>query len=552
MSNFNSINNNGIPYYFPVDIAKEGQQYQRFTDWLKTRVNDNGKKVPFKWYDQGRVMNVNGMTPFIRGMVGHFTTDDNDELIPSSDVVSRDWQGTPADVTDGGIAFYTLEDQFFCQEGKFKGVFGLRDNAGNTYTSVNIVFEILGNDLRMGETTKYYSSKLDRMVQEFQVRTDEAVDDLYQKYKDKTQKVQDELDLARASAKTIQDRQDTIDAKVQDTQDKINQNQVVVKKDFDDLKDELVSYNIPKDTRKKIVYNGYWSNLDQSHSGGVYTSSLDDIKRDIDQMAPLVDGVVLLFHQFISNGKLTVLENIDTFKQAVDYAKSKGLEIAGYKFHCSVSIDDIKDYEVDNFFTQYKANIDKVTGALPEAGVPIIAFNERGDLYGASSPYHGNVLNVLQELVGSGYRVEISFQSLQDFATADIKVQEIVDAILINMYPRISDKKFEVTMQDVSSGIDVNTYNLALYVHSLYPKKPLIMSEFGIKNNWAAFDEPWNWDFSSVYDDSTGKVPFIYIKGLMQSESIKLFDGVWLWFYADLLQSKAGREYLSAYKRGTI
>ena len=194
MSNFNQINNGGVPYYFPADIAKEGQQYARFSNWLKTRVNDNGKRVPVKWYDQGRVMNVNGLTPFIQGMVGHFTTDENDELIPSSDVVSRDWQGSPADVTDGGLAFYTLEDQFFCQEGQFKGVFGLRDNNGNVYTSVNIVFEILGNDLRIGETTKYYSSELEKMKAKFANDTGQAVSDLYEKYKNKAQKVEDTVD----------------------------------------------------------------------------------------------------------------------------------------------------------------------------------------------------------------------------------------------------------------------------------------------------------------------------------------------------------------------
>lgn len=194
MSNFNSINNGGVPYYFPADIAKEGQQYARFSNWLKTRVNDNGKKIPVKWYDQGRVMNVNGLTPFIQGMVGHFTTDENDELIPSSDVVSRDWQGSPADVTDGGLAFYTLEDQFFCQEGQFKGVFGLRDSNGNVYTSVNIVFEILGNDLRIGETTKYYSSELEKMKAKFANDTGQAVSDLYEKYKNKAQKVEDTVD----------------------------------------------------------------------------------------------------------------------------------------------------------------------------------------------------------------------------------------------------------------------------------------------------------------------------------------------------------------------
>lgn len=233
MSNFNSINNGGVPYYFPADIAKEGQQYARFSNWLKTRVNDNGKKVPVKWYDQGRVMNVNGLTPFIQGMVGHFTTDENDELIPSSDVVSRDWQGSPADVTDGGLAFYTLEDQFFCQEGQFKGVFGLRDSNGNVYTSVNIVFEILGNDLRMGETTKYYSSKLDKMIKEFNARTDQAVKDFNAEIKTGTANDQAALDALRASIQANRDGQASIAEQQAAITRQIKDQDIVTKTDYD-------------------------------------------------------------------------------------------------------------------------------------------------------------------------------------------------------------------------------------------------------------------------------------------------------------------------------
>lgn len=233
MSNFNSINNGGVPYYFPADIAKEGQQYARFSNWLKTRVNDNGKKVPVKWYDQGRVMNVNDLTPFIQGMVGHFTTDKNDELIPSSDVVSRDWQGSTADVTDGGLAFYTLEDQFFCQEGQFKGVFGLRDSNGNVYTSVNIVFEILGDDLRMGETTKYYSSKLDKMVQEFSVRTDQAVKEFNAKIEAGTANDQAALDALRASIQANRDEQANLSERLVGTEQQIATQDIVTQAQHD-------------------------------------------------------------------------------------------------------------------------------------------------------------------------------------------------------------------------------------------------------------------------------------------------------------------------------
>ena len=248
MSNFNSINNNGVPYYFPADIAKEGQQYARFSNWLKTRVNDNGKKVPVKWYDQGRVMNVNGLTPFIQGMVGHFTTNETDDLIPSSDVVSRDWQGSPADVTDGGLAFYTLEDQFFCQEGQFKGVFGLRDSNGNVYTSVNIVFEILGNDLRMGETTKYYSSNLDKMVKEFQVRTDDVINDAKASYTNETQTVREALASAQGAIQTTIDTQQGLSTRLAGMQQQIEINDIVTRPEYEKLDakitDRLANMNL--------------------------------------------------------------------------------------------------------------------------------------------------------------------------------------------------------------------------------------------------------------------------------------------------------------------
>lgn len=177
-----NIVNNGKPYFFRFDIAKEGGMSARITDYLKTRVNDNGKKVPVKWFDQGMVMNVHGMSPFIQGGVGHWTPDDNNELLPAPDVVYRDWQGTPADVTDDGMVYYTLEDQFFCKQGQFKGIFGLRDSNGNVFSSANIIFEIQGNDFRIHQTTEYYSSELEKMKTKFANDTRQAVKQFQDKY----------------------------------------------------------------------------------------------------------------------------------------------------------------------------------------------------------------------------------------------------------------------------------------------------------------------------------------------------------------------------------
>ena len=182
MNNMPTINNGGQPYYFPADIAKEGEDYARLSNFFKTRVGDNGKILTFKWYDQGRVMNVHGFVPFIQGMIGkHYEEPDTKEIVMAPDALYREWQGSTDNGHDGGFMDYILEDQMFPQEGIFKGHFGLKDTNGNVLTSVNIVFEVLGNDLRVGETTKYYSAELDRLAREYEVKTDQMVADGTQK-----------------------------------------------------------------------------------------------------------------------------------------------------------------------------------------------------------------------------------------------------------------------------------------------------------------------------------------------------------------------------------
>lgn len=371
MSNFNSINNNGVPYYFPADIAKEGQQYARFSNWLKTRVNDNGKIIPVKWYDQGRVMNVNGLTPFIQGMVGHFTTDENDELIPSADVVSRDWQGSPADVTDGGLAFYTLEDQFFCQEGQFKGVFGLRDNSGNIYTSVNIIFEILGNDLRMGETTKYYSSELEKMKAKFANDTGQAINDLHERYKNKAQKSEDTLDNIQKNMDTMYAATKASSTAAKNIQDQIDRQDIVTNARFDDVAKELtksitnklsqISSTIPwlkdADTIQATYPNGYSGAViatDTMHKWLYYDGRWNDagaysetISKDGDIVAYLDEGKTLTWDPYSINCELD-LSNMTT-----------GLTIHG-AVNVSFSKEDVYKAFSSSPYTKLNGNI--VTG----------------------------------------------------------------------------------------------------------------------------------------------------------------------------------------------
>ena len=542
---------------FTIDFNDQGVK-----NWVQARQYERSMRQVFVNVnnDDDNPFNLTGCNVWFEGVL----PDKTHKILDAKHAVILDAQN--------GQFRFDMPAQAFAVAGSYVQAFFRIVRDGQSITTLEFDLEVLADKVISGLIPSDYITPFEDLYDQLEQIVNNADGKLQDKLTEWNQKLQNLFDTLNKMGTDTQTLLQTLQNRIAELEAKIKQDNLFTQAEADAFKQslsdqltnsvnqkvdaaiaEIKSYGLATtNIRKQISYNGYWSNLDQSHSGGVYTSSLDTIKNDIDQMAPLVDGVTLIFRQYITGGKLVVLESLDIFKQAIAYAKSKGLAITGYKFHCLTSIDDIKEYGVSEFFADYKANVDKVTSALPEAGVPLILFNERGDLYGATSPYSGNVRNVLQDLVGASFKVDVSFQSLQDFISTDPRIQEIVDSITVNSYARISDKKQGTTLDDVADGIDDNYYALATYVHSLYPSKPLIMSEFGIKSNWAAFDETWSWDFSAADDDTTGKVPYLYLRGLMRSKTIKLFDSVWLWFYADLLTSDAGKEYLQNYKKGVI
>ena len=227
-----NIVNSGKPYFFRFDVAKEAGEIARITDYLKTRVSDNGKKVPIKWFDQGQAMDVHGMSPFIQGGVGHYIEDDNGEMLPSSDVVYREWYGTPADVTDDGVVYYTLEDQFFCKQGEFNGFFGLRDSQGNVLTSVNIVFQILGSDLRITKAKEFYIGELENLKTKFKIQTQDAINEARDTYNKETQATRDALKAKDAEVEATRAEQRILGNQLDTYKDQIERNEIVRRSEF--------------------------------------------------------------------------------------------------------------------------------------------------------------------------------------------------------------------------------------------------------------------------------------------------------------------------------
>lgn len=224
--------NNGEPYFLKADISKAGQSSASINDYIKMRVADNGKILPVQWYDQGRVMNVNGMIPFMEGAVGQWHTDDDDNIVMAPDADYRDWQGSVANTRDGGWADYILTDQMFTQKGIFYGKIGLMDGNGRRLTSIDIWFKVLGNDVMFGLTQKYYSDRVEKLIRQIEDKTDQVIKDAREAYTKQIRASQDALMIQNTQMDRIRAEQNIIGTQAIGLQQQIDANDIVRKADF--------------------------------------------------------------------------------------------------------------------------------------------------------------------------------------------------------------------------------------------------------------------------------------------------------------------------------
>lgn len=234
--------NNGEPYFLKADISKAGQSSASINDYIKMRVADNGKILPVKWYDQGRVMNVNGMIPFMEGAVGQWHTDDDDNIVMAPDADYRDWQGSAANTRDGGWADYILTDQMFTQKGIFYGKIGLMDGNGRRLTSIDIWFRVLGDDVMFGLTQKYYSDRVEKLIRQIEDKTDQVIKEARDAYNKQTQASHDASVATQAALDKTKATADQLAIAIGQQQDYINARNIVTIKDFDALSDKVTKY----------------------------------------------------------------------------------------------------------------------------------------------------------------------------------------------------------------------------------------------------------------------------------------------------------------------
>lgn len=190
-------------------------------DQFNARVGDQGTPLVIQW-TQGTTdtpvdLQKNKLHFYAVGQVGKYLEklDDGTGYKMSADASSveyddKDSAGTQAN----GLTVAKLPKQFFPQEGIFYGYFGLKDDQGNTYTSVNVWFRVLGGVPIMGAAIPYFSTRFDELMEQCQGRIEDALAQLQAEYQAEVKKNEDMSAETRAALSKLADSAGAIQAQI--------------------------------------------------------------------------------------------------------------------------------------------------------------------------------------------------------------------------------------------------------------------------------------------------------------------------------------------------
>lgn len=210
-------------------------------DQFNARVGDQGTPLVIQW-TQGTTdtpvdLQKNKLHFYATGQVGKYLEklDDGTGYKMSADASGveyddKDSAGTQAN----GITVAKLPKQFFPQEGIFYGYFGLKDDQGNTYTSVNVWFRVLGGVPIMGAAIPYFSTRFDELMETCQGRIEDVLIQLQKEIQDKIQSAENTIDDNIASLKKLA-------AAVGAVQAQIDAGNVITRAEFLNVKDAITT-----------------------------------------------------------------------------------------------------------------------------------------------------------------------------------------------------------------------------------------------------------------------------------------------------------------------
>lgn len=202
-------------------------------DQFNARVGDQGTELAIQWENSKTETKINlkerGLHFFTTGSVGQYLEklEDNSGFKMSADASTVEWEDKDgAGTLDDGITIAKLPKQFFPQKGIFFGYFGLKDQQGNVFTSVNVWFRVLGGVPTMGAAIPYFVTEFDEVLERCNGKIVDTLAELREKYQAEVKSNEDMSSMTRTALSKLADTVGAIQAQ-------IDAGNVITKQQFD-------------------------------------------------------------------------------------------------------------------------------------------------------------------------------------------------------------------------------------------------------------------------------------------------------------------------------
>lgn len=197
-----------------IDIDKQVGELQNLSQIYNARVGDDKTPLTIAWRKNDLPLNLKGLHAFIVGKTGDGSYNNETGKIdfPVGSPVTQfedDGSGT-LDGGQSGLTTLLIPKQMWQKSGIFAGYIGLKSEDGSVFTSKDIWFKVLGNVLDAGVEINYFIGDFNKALAEaekklqdkeasFDQATANALQNLHDKYLQKTQQSEDGLNNTNAA-----------------------------------------------------------------------------------------------------------------------------------------------------------------------------------------------------------------------------------------------------------------------------------------------------------------------------------------------------------------
>ena len=280
--------------------------------------------------------------------------------------------------------------------------------------------------------------------------------------------------------------------------------------------------------------NSYWNQVNKANSSDYYTSSLENMKKDVDFWeSSHIQEIAVPLQCSRNNDKLYCAFNLSRLKDIDNYCANKNIKITTLKMYQQKFTDtDIQALGKEKFISEYKRLLNMIIDVAKTMNnvTTITILNEANSLQ-KSDDYVALFTDCFDIIKNNNFKCGISIAGVYNAVAVNSLILSQCDVININEYIPISSKGKYTTVEDSKVAFKNSLLkDKLLYIQKLNENAEIIISESGMKDFYPAFQYPVAFIFGDMTTHN-GECQNIYLEGLLDYfKDCKLVKKVFWWY----------------------